>query len=186
MFKKTIKFETFNGEEVERDFYFHLSKSELLAMANEADSMQERVKRIQATNDVRAVIAEFRAIVEMSVGVRSEDGERFVKDIEAQSSLLASPAFDELLFELVNTPNAAVEFIKQLIPEKLQQELQEQMKIAAENASDPAHAALAAGIVDDPRPAWIRENREPTPAELRTMSHAELSAAFLARNREQQ
>jgi hypothetical protein len=178
MFKKTVKFENFNGEEVERDFYFHLSKSELLAMANDGADFKARVEKIQATSDVRAVIHEFRELVKLAVGVRSEDGARFIKDEEAQSLLLDSPAFDELLFELVSKPNAAVEFVKQLIPEKLQKELEEQMKNASENAPDPFKNP------EDSRPAYQREHRFPTNAELQAMTKEEMQEAFAWRMKE--
>lgn len=174
MFKKTIKFENFLGEEVERDFYFHLSKTELLAMANDGDDFQKRIERIQVTKDVAGIVNEFRALVKLSVGIRSEDGERFIKDKQAQSMLLDSPAFDELLFGLVTEPNAAVDFVKQLIPEKLQKQLEEEMKKAGD-APDPFKNP------DDSKPAWVKENREPTPLELQNMSTTELQEAFRAR-----
>lgn len=165
MFKKTIKFEDFNGIEVEKDFYFHLSKSELLGMAGDGKTMQERIKKIVATEDIAGVLQEFRALIKLSVGVRSEDGQRFVKDREAQSHLLDSPAFDELLFDLISRPDGAAEFVKQLIPEKLQKEFQEQLN---PNATTE---------VDD-RPAYQKENRPPTKKELEEMSKAEMTAAF--------
>lgn len=171
MFKKTIKFENFNGVEVERDFYFHLSKAELAALATDADSMQERIKRIQETKDVRAVINEFREIIKLSVGVRSEDGERFIKDGDAQSSLLDSPAFDELLFGLIQEPNAAADFIKQLVPEKLQKQLEEEI---AKNggAPDPFKDP------QDDRPAYQKEHRLPTSTEMRDMTQPQMNDAW--------
>lgn len=175
MFKKTIKFENFLGVEVERDFYFHLSKTELLAMANDGDDFQKRIERIQVTKDVAGIVNEFRALVKLSVGIRSEDGERFIKDAAAQSMLLDSPAFDELLFGLVTEPNAAVDFVKQLIPEKLQKQLEEEMKKAGNNVPDPFKSP------DDKKPDWVKENREPTRLELQRMSTTELQEAFRAR-----
>jgi hypothetical protein len=89
MFKKTIKFEDFNGQEHTRDFYFHLSKAELMALASDGEnSMQSRVKRITESQDGIAVLNEFRALIEMSVGMRSEDGSRFIKNDAAKSELL--------------------------------------------------------------------------------------------------
>ena len=176
MFKKTIKFENFLGEEVERDFYFHLSKTELLAMANDGDDFQKRIERIQVTKDVAGIVNEFRALVKLSVGIRSEDGERFIKDAAAQSMLLDSPAFDELLFGLVTEPNAAVDFVKQLIPEKLQKQLEEEMKKAGNNVPDPFKQPT-----NPEKKPWLAEKRDPTPDELRTMSPEELREAFRAK-----
>lgn len=171
MFKKTIKFENFDGEEVERDFYFHLSKAELIAMAGDGKTMQDRIKRIMSTNDSAAIIEEFRALIRLSVGIRTEDGERFTKSPEAQSYLLDSPAFDELLFELITKENASVDFVKQLIPEKLQKELQDKMQ-QTPGAPDPF------GDAKDGRPAYQRENRRPNADELQAMTKTELVEAM--------
>jgi hypothetical protein len=167
MFKKTIKFENLNGDEVERDFYFHLSKAELLGMAQDGDDFKARIERIQKTKDVRAVIDEFRALVKLAVGLRSEDGERFIKTPEAQSHLLDSPAFDELLFSLVSEPDAAVKFVQQLIPKKLQDQLDAELKKQGDGP-DPFKEP------EDNRPAYQKEHRQPTSAELQRMSKDEL------------
>lgn len=177
MFKKTIQYEDFNGNTREKDFYFHLSKAELLELAADGDSMMERIKRIIAAKDGKAIINEFRQLIKMSVGMRSEDGERFIKDREAQSHLLDSPAFDSLLMELCTQTNASVEFVTQLIPEKMRKEMQKAVEAQKDKRPD--------GTIPDPfkeaeddRPAYQRENRHPTNAEMLSMSKQELAAAF--------
>lgn len=177
MFKKTITFEDFNGEKQTQDFYFHLSKAEILPLISEAEGMKSRLEKIIASKDGRAIIAELRYFIELSCGIRSEDGKRFLKTPEAKSELLDSPAFDELLMELATDAGASVDFFGQLLPEKMQKEMLEAAKKTAE-APDPFAEA------EDKRPAWVREHRQPTPAELQSMTKEELSAAFLARNRE--
>lgn len=166
MFKKTIKYVNFNGDEVEKDFYFHISKAELIEMGVD-NSMKERIARIVASNDGPKILEEFKAIIKMSVGVRSEDGETFDKSPEAQTKLMSSPAYDELLVELATNATAATEFIKNLLPEKMQKELMKQL-----GASDPFVEQ------EDVRPAWEREHRNPTDVELRNMSPEELRRAF--------
>lgn len=166
MFKKSIKYVNFNGDEVERDFYFHLSKAELLDIG--AGNIQERINRILATKDTAGILAEFKALIHMSVGVRSEDGETFIKDERAQQLLIFSPAYDELLFELLADAGKATEFIKGLVPEKMQKEIQDQLVAQGEG-------------VEDTRPLWVREDRDPTPAELKAMTPEEMQAAFARR-----
>lgn len=165
MFKKTVEFEDLDGNKQARDFYFHISKAELLELASSADDMQARIKRIIEANDGAAILKELRDLIKMAVGVRSEDGQRFIKDEAAQSTLLDSPAFDELLMELATSADASADFVRQLIPEKMQKEMQEQLK---KNA--PAGA--------DERPAYIKENRNPTDAELQSMSREEIVTAM--------
>lgn len=171
MFKKTIKYRDFLDNEQVKDFYFHLSKAELLAMAADGNEFQARIKRITEANDGASILHEFRQIIKLAVGVRTEDGARFVKDAEAQSNLLDSPAFDELLMELATNAEAASDFISKLIPEHLQKEMVEQLKINSEAPDGP-------GEVADGRPLYQRENRKPTPKELQAMSRPELIEAM--------
>lgn len=171
MFKKTINFENFDGDQCSQDFYFHMSKAELLEMAADGKSMMERLQRIIDANDGRAIISEFTSIIRAAAGVRSEDGARFIKTDLAKSALMDSPAFDELLMELATDAEAATAFIKQLIPEKMQKEMMDQIKKQKE-ASPPVPDPFAEGIPDN-RPAWMKEHRNPTDTELMNMSHAE-------------
>ncbi|HKU51957.1 MAG TPA: hypothetical protein VJQ25_05790 [Nitrospira sp.] len=165
MFKKTVEFEDLDGNKQSKDFYFHISKAELLELASSADDMQARIKRIIEANDGGAILKELRDLIKMAVGVRSEDGQRFIKDESAQSTLLDSPAFDELLMELATSADASADFVRQLIPEKMQREMQEQLK-----KNVPADT--------DNRPAYLKENRNPTEVELQQMSREQLVAAM--------
>lgn len=170
MFKKTVSFEDFDGNKQTKDFYFHMSKAELLAMSSKGDLMQERIERITKAKDGAAILNEFRELIKLAVGVRSEDGQRFIKDDIAQSTLLDSPAFDELLMELATDANASVEFVKQLIPEKMQKEMMDKLK--SSQTPDPF-----ADVVD-PRPAYQKEHRQPTARELQAMTKEEMTTAF--------
>lgn len=170
MFKKTVTFEDFNGNKQTKDFYFHISKAEFLAMAANGEAMQERLKRITSAVDGVAILKEFRDLIKLGVGIRSEDGQRFIKDAEAQSILLDSPAFDELLMELATDASAATEFVQQLLPEKLQKEMVEQLK----NAKTAGPFAEP----EDNRPAYQKEHRLPTDAEVRSMTATEIQEAW--------
>lgn len=172
MFKKTIEFTDFNGQQISQDFYFHLSKAELLAMAADGKTMMDRIQRLIDTNDGRAILAEFTEIIKQAAGVRSEDGSRFIKTDEAKSVLMDSPAFDELLMELATNANASAEFVNQLIPKKMQQEMLTQMGKKSEETSDPFKEQ------EDNRPAWMKEHRNPTNEELMKMGPDELRLAF--------
>lgn len=179
MFKKTIEFEGFDGEKKVKDFYFHMSKAELLALAANGNELSARLQRIVATKDMTAILSEFRELIKMACGVRSEDGERFLKTPEAQSELLDSPAFDVLLMELCTIPDASVQFVQQLIPQKMQDEMLAQAQANAPKAVDPfVETDRRTHSSDDNRPAWLKENRTPTQAEVMAMTPEELHQAF--------
>jgi hypothetical protein len=169
MFKKTIEFENFNGETVRKDFYFHLSKMELMRLAADG-SMEKRIRKIMESEDKVEIIREFEGLIRLAYGVRGEDGESFTKDEVAQATLFNSPAYDELLVELMTEPTAATEFFGNLLPEKQRQLLIEQMGKAT--VPDPF------ATPEDTRPAYQREHRHPRNDEMLAMTKTELMQAF--------
>jgi hypothetical protein len=177
MFSKTIVYKDFNGEKKSEVFYFHASKADLLEMVAEGETIMARLNRIIETQDSRAILHEFKAIVEMSCGLRSEDGARFIKSPEAKSHLMDSPAYDELLMELFTDQDAGADFIRKLLPEEMQKEMRAQM----EKLSTTKTETVVQLPEDDRAPAWIREDRNPTDKELVEMPIDELQMAFRRR-----
>lgn len=118
MLKKTIKYEDFNGVEIEEDFYFNLTKSELLKMEmGEAGGMTEKIKKIVAAQDAPAIMDTFENIISLAYGEKSADGKRFVKSKEISEAFMQTPAYDILFMELVTDADAASKFINAIAPE---------------------------------------------------------------------
>lgn len=123
MLKKTIKYTDFNDEEVEEDFYFHLSKAELVEMELSVDGgLSESLKKLIATEDGKEIIKEFKTIILSSYGKRSDDGRRFIKTQDLRDEFESSEAYSALFMELVTDMNAAIEFINGVIPKGLAEE----------------------------------------------------------------
>jgi len=185
MFKKTITFEDFNGNKKTRDFYFHISKSEIAALGAGAEGMMARIQRIIDAKDGLAIREEFIQIIKLACGIRTGDGERFIKTPEAQSTLLDSPALDVLLMEMFINENAATEFVRQLIPDSTLKEMLAQVEAEKQNAkiefpgavTNPNTGDVTIGntrLANEIVPDYIREKRKPTQAELMDMSHEEM------------
>ena len=179
MFKKTIEYTDFNGDKQSRDFYFHLTKAEIGAFAHGKDALKERFDKIVNSKDGFAILDQFRWFIKIGCGKRSEDGQRFIKTEEAQSELLDSPAFDVLLEELSTSANGALEFIGKLFPQEVMDKMQEQIKSGAvedpfKNVPNPASVVE----LETEMPAYQREHRRPTKAELQKMSREEMQEAF--------
>lgn len=123
MLKKTIKYKDFNDEEVSEDFYFHLSKAELveLEMSHEG-GLSESLQKIIAAQDGKGIITEFRNIILSAYGKKSPDGKRFIKNQELRDEFQSSEAYSELFMELVTDTDAAVEFINGIIPRDMREE----------------------------------------------------------------
>lgn len=130
MLKKTITYTDFNGDEVSEDFYFHLSKAELVELeVSREGGLQEALKRIIETEDGKEIIAEFKNIILSSCGQRSEDGKRFVKNQAVRDEFESTEAYSALFMELVTDADKAAEFVRGVIPQDLAEEA---AKIAAQ------------------------------------------------------
>lgn len=124
MLKKTIKYTDFNGNEISEDFYFNLSKAELLEMETKANgSLKAKLERLINTRDISAIMQIFKEIITSSYGVKSDDGKRFIKNQEILDEFLQSNAYSELYVELASNSDSAIEFITNIIPSDLAKQI---------------------------------------------------------------
>ena len=161
MLKKTITYEDFNGETISEDFFFHLSKAELveLEMSHEG-GLSEALQRIINAEDNKRIIEEFKNIIMTAYGKRSEDGRRFVKNQELRDEFVSTEAYSALFMELVTDTDAAVEFVNGVIPAGMTEE-----------------AAKVAGIDSKTTPiiAVVDEDKTPEPKILTKTDIEEMS-----------
>jgi hypothetical protein len=127
--KKTITYEDFNGDTVSEDFFFHLSKAELieLEMSHEG-GLSASLQRIVDAKDGKGIIEEFKNIILSAYGKRSEDGKRFVKNQLLREEFESTEAYSALFVELVTDTDAAVEFINGVVPANM---IEEAAKLAS-------------------------------------------------------
>lgn len=117
MLKKTIKYEDFNGETREEDFYFNISKAEIVEMQlSSKEGFDETLKRIIASNDGKQIIQHFKDIVLMAYGKRTDDGRSFVKTDAIREEFAGTNAYSELFFELATDAEQASAFIRGVVP----------------------------------------------------------------------
>jgi len=121
--KKTITYTDFNGEEVSEDFFFHLSKAELVELElSHRDGLSAALERIVAAKDGKSIIAEFKKIILGAYGKRSDDGRRFIKNQEIRDEFESTEAYSTLFMELVTNTDSAVDFINGVIPAGMAEE----------------------------------------------------------------
>lgn len=120
MIKETIKFENFNGEMIERDYFFHLSRAEVLEMeASKEGGMSTYIQSIINTRDSKAIMGLFTEIVKKSYGEKSNDGMRFVKYPELLEAFVQSEAYSELIMKLCGDADAAAKFVNGVMPKNV-------------------------------------------------------------------
>ena len=127
MIKKTIKYEDYNGNEREEEFYFNLSNAELTKMELGVEGgLSERLKKVLATKDTPQILKVFEEIINKAYGVKSDDGKRFIKSKELVEEFTQTEAYSQLFVELATNENAAQEFILGILPKKLSDEVKKQ------------------------------------------------------------
>lgn len=137
MLKKTIKYTDFNGEEQSEDFFFHLSKAELVELElSHEGGLSESMTKIVAAQDGAAIVKEFKNIVLLSYGVKSPDGKRFIKNQQLREEFESSEAYSTLFMELVTDTDAAIEFINGVVPGDLAAEAAKVVALTPEKETD--------------------------------------------------
>lgn len=127
MLKKTITYTDYNGVERTEDFYFNLSKAEVMEMEmSTAGGLAERIQRIVSTQDAPAIIKIFKDLVLDAYGEKSLDGKRFLKVDENGNRLSVAfsqtEAYSQLFMELATDADAAAKFVNGIVPADMAQQ----------------------------------------------------------------
>lgn len=123
MLKKTIEYTDFNGVQRKEDFYFNLSKAEIMEMEmSKKGGLAEEINRIIAAQDAPSIIKVFKELLLKSYGVKSPDGRRFIKSQELSDDFEQTEAYSILFMELATDADAASKFINGIIPTDMNQD----------------------------------------------------------------
>ena len=195
-----IRSEDLDGNEIEETYYFHMNEAELAKMRlSHGGDLEAYMRKIVATQDADAMIALFEEIILTTVGKKSDDGKRFIKDDgRIAREFKETDAYSVLFLELLQGDGSNfLAFFRQVIPSKSQQKFEENLKAQgriADAVEQLQTAPEAKAIVDvlpnfeeasqqrpqpkDDVPAFIREKRPPTKEELLAMTPEEINKAF--------
>lgn len=117
MLKKTITYTDFNGVERSEDFYFNLTKAEVMEMEmSTVGGLSEMIQRIISAQDTPSIIKVFKDLVLKSYGEKSADGKRFIKTPEIAEAFSQTEAYSVLFMELATDADAAAAFVNGIIP----------------------------------------------------------------------
>jgi len=117
MLKKTITYIDYDGNERTEDFYFNLSKSEIMEMElSMPGGMAQMLNKIIAAQDGEKIIKIFKEIILKAYGEKSPDGKRFIKSEELSTAFSQTEAFSQLFVELATNAEAAAQFVNGIIP----------------------------------------------------------------------
>lgn len=117
MVKKTITYSDYNNVERTEDFYFNLSKAEIMEMEmSTTGGLAEMIQKIVAAQDAPAIIKVFKELILKAYGEKSPDGKRFIKSDELSTAFSQTEAYSQLFMELATDAESASKFVNGVAP----------------------------------------------------------------------
>lgn len=118
MLKKTITYVDFEGKTRTEDFFFNLTKTEIIKMENsEVGGLTKLLGKIIQAEDQPTIMKYFDIFVSNAYGEKSADGRRFIKSKELSDAFFQTPAYDVLFQELITDAKAAADFVNAIVPQ---------------------------------------------------------------------
>ena len=117
MLKKTVVYDDFDGNKSEGDYYFNLSQVEIVRLELSLDGGLEAYINSMTQGpeiDGRKILSLFEQLIQMSFGVKTEDGKRFEKSPELTNNFINSGAYSALCMSLLKDQESAQEFFSSL------------------------------------------------------------------------
>lgn len=133
MYKVDVPFEDFNGNMQTETLYFHLTKTRLsknLTLGDELDDIQAMLQgepRQLNPDEIRKIVHLVERIMELSYGIRSEDGKRFDQRPALWEEFQQTAVYDAFLYSLFENPNNATQFILGVMPRDLVEAAKKEM-----------------------------------------------------------
>ena len=125
MIKWPITFTDYDDNEITEDFYFNLNKAELTQMQFDVNGAYSSfIERISNERDLKALGQEFKKIILMSYGKKSDDGRLFRKSEQMREDFEQSEAYVTLYMDLLSDGEKAAKFVKGILPKDLQGQAQ--------------------------------------------------------------
>lgn len=133
MYKKTITYNDFNGNERTEDAYFNLTKTEMIEFALDLpDGVSDTVDKNSTDMDTdkaaskianmlgkKGVFKFIKDLILKSYGIRKDDGRRFEKNDQIREEFSQTMAFEAIMDEFMSDDIAAANFVKAVIPTKV-------------------------------------------------------------------
>lgn len=138
MYKKTFTYTDFNGNSVTEDAYFNLTRTEIMTMDLEMyGGFAEYLTKIVNTNDAPKMTEWYRKFIRKCVGIKSDDGRRFMKSEAISDEFEQTPMYDQLFIELTTDKGAAAEFIDNIIPAEVRDTIAANRSNESNDDTDP-------------------------------------------------
>lgn len=119
MFKKTVTYIDYDGEERTEDFFFNLTDAEITKFQlSVPGGVEKMIRDIVAAKDHPKIVEMFDKLVLMSYGVKSPDGRRFIKNDAVREEFTQTEAYSAIFMEFATNAEAAAAFVNGIINKK--------------------------------------------------------------------
>ena len=144
MRRETRTYTDWDGTERKETFYFNLTRAECISLNNKTPGGLARIlEKIVNSKDTGTIQSTFEDLLGRSFGIKSDDGRRLIKgkDQEYFQAFSETPAYDDLMCDLISIPGYAAEFFNEVIPT-------EQIKDLVDKIETNAAALQSAGALN--------------------------------------
>jgi len=129
MLKKTIKYTDYDGNNREEDFYFNLSKTELIEMGlSKEGGLDKFLVKIIQERDAQQIIKMLKEILRKAYGEKSNDGKVLMKSEDISRKFECTEAYNDLFMELFSNPDQATEFFLGILPADMRDEIRKNIQ----------------------------------------------------------
>lgn len=117
MLVERIDYVDYDGNKRSEDFYFNFTEAEIQEMnLKTPGGLKARLEKIVQEMDQEKLVEYFKSLILDTYGKKSEDGRRFIKSKELSEEFSQTGAYNKLFMKLTTDTNAAIEFVKGVIP----------------------------------------------------------------------
>lgn len=148
MFKKTMKFDDLDGNEVTQTFYFNYKKKEVAELlefgavqqfaepGKKYMPLEEMMEKLTTPREEQGLSQQennqqayniFQALILDAFGKKGEDNVTFEKSWELRRYFESHVAFDDMIFEFLGNEKLAAEFVESCLPPRLVAKAKEEM-----------------------------------------------------------
>lgn len=129
MIKLTRTYEDFNGVTRTEDFWFNLTKAELMEFQTSVNGgMNTLLEGMIQAKDQATLIKYAKQLVIMSYGEKSLDGREFYKSDEIRNKFIATPAFSDIFYDVATNDEYAAMFVNGIVPKEIREEVAKEIE----------------------------------------------------------
>lgn len=140
MYKRTVKYEDFDGNQREEDLYFNLTEAETIKWltTNGDYTLDQLLRQLVKERKGKEIIKCMEELIQSSYGVKSLDGRKFDKSPEVVKDFIQTEAYSIILTELLTDSNKAADFVNRIIPKKMSDNIAKMVKEHPESIPEEA------------------------------------------------